>query len=73
MPFKPSFPGEVPTLGFYALDWISEFLAAPDRSEYEPYMPTDEQARFILRYYEVDPVTCRRKYRRGVVSRPKGW
>jgi hypothetical protein len=54
------------------LDWMSEVLAAPDRVEYEPFMPTSDQARFVLRLYELDPVTGRRKRRRAVYSRPKG-
>lgn len=73
MPWKPSEPGEVPTLGWYVLDWMSEYLAAPDRAGYEPFQPTPEQATFILNFYEIDPRTERRRYRRGVISRPKGW
>lgn len=73
MPWKPAHPGERPTLGWYVLDWITENLAAPDRSEYEPFIPTREQAEFLLNFYEVDPHTERRRYRRGVISRPKGW
>lgn len=73
MPWKPSYPGEAPTLGFGVLDWMMEVLATPDRAEYEPFIPTAEQARFILAYYEIDPRTGRRRYRRGVISRPKGW
>lgn len=73
MPWKPSHPGERPTLGWYVLDWITEHLAAPDRAEYEPYLPTREQAKFLLNFYELDHRTGRRRYRRGVISRPKGW
>jgi hypothetical protein len=73
MPWRPSSPGEIPTLGFYALDWIGENLAAPDRQEYEPFVPTREQAEFTLRFYELDAVTGRRKIRRGVLSRSRGW
>lgn len=73
MPWKPSRPGEVPTLGWGVLDWCMEFLAAPDKSEYVPFTPTAEQATFILNWYALDPVTGRRQYRRGVISRPKGW
>ena len=73
MPWKPGFPGERPTLGFYVLDWIEENLAAPDRQEYEPFVPTREQAEFILRFYEVDVAGKRRLIRRGVLSRPRGW
>lgn len=73
MPWRPSEPGEVPTLGWVAIDWITAFLAAPDRSEYEPFVPYPEQEDFILRFYELDPVTGRRRRRRGVISRSRGW
>lgn len=73
MPWHPSQAGEVPTLGWEVLDWITENLSAPDRGEYEPYIPTKEQARFLLQFYEINPETGRRKYRRGVISRPRGW
>lgn len=72
MPWKPEFPGEFPTLGWYVLDWVSEYLATPDRSDYEPLVLTDEQAQFVLDFYRLDPVTGRRVYRRGLWSRPKG-
>ncbi|MCP9997834.1 hypothetical protein LUX34_23100 [Streptomyces werraensis] len=49
------------------------YLAAPDRAEYEPFRLTREQAQFVLNLYAVDPVTGRRRYRRAVLSRPKGW
>lgn len=73
MPWKPSAPGEVPTLGFIAIDWITTYLAAPDRPEYEPFIPYPEQEDFLLRFYELDPKTGRRRRRRGVLSRPRGW
>jgi len=73
MPWRPSEPGELPTLGYEVLDWITAMLAAPDRTEYEPFVPTREQAEFILRFYELDPHTGKRLIRRGVISRPRGW
>lgn len=73
MPWKPSEPGERPTLGWTLLDWIVENLAAPDRIDYEPFEPTREQADFLLRFYELDPITGKRLVRRGVLSRPRGW
>ena len=73
MPWKPSTPGEVPTLGFLAIDWISTYLAAPDRPDYEPFVLYPEQEDFLLRFYELDPKTGRRRRRRGVISRPRGW
>lgn len=73
MPWRPTEPGERPSLGWYVLDWIAENLAAPDREVYEPFAPTAEQAAFILAFYELHPRTCRRLVRRGVLSRPRGW
>lgn len=73
MPWRPSRAGEVPTLGYEALDWVIAFLARPESLEYEPFIPTREQADFVLRFYELDPRTCVRKVRRGVISRPRGW
>lgn len=73
MPWIPSEPGEVPTLGWTLIDWIAEYLAAPDRPDYEPFILYPEQEDFLLRFYEIDPLTGKRRYRRGVLSRPRGW
>jgi hypothetical protein len=73
MPWKPSFEGEVPTLGFAAIDWITEMLAAPDAADYEPLVPYLEQEDFFLRWYELDVLTCRYRRHRGVLGRPRGW
>lgn len=73
MPWIPTVPGERPTLGFLVLDWIEENLAAPDRPGYVPFIPTREQAEFILALYELDPDRCRRRIRRAVLSRSRGW
>jgi hypothetical protein len=73
MPWKPAEPGEVPTLGWGVIDWITDHLAAPDRPEYEPFILYPEQEDFVLRFYELDPLTNRRRRRRGVISRPRGW
>ncbi|MCX5598447.1 terminase [Streptomyces phaeochromogenes] len=73
MPWIPPEPGAVPTLGYGVIDWISEMLAAPDRGEYEPFLLYPEQEDFVLRYYELNPRTGKRRFRRGVISRPRGW
>lgn len=73
MPWKPSEPGEVPTLGWYVLDWMGELLARPAVDEYEPFVPYREQEDFILRWYELDPVTGRFRYQRGLLGRSRGW
>lgn len=70
--WRPAHPGEVPTLGWLALDWLSEYLAAPDRPDFEPLTLTREQAQFVLNFYALDPGTGRRRVRRAVYSRPKG-
>ncbi|MCA1841084.1 MAG: hypothetical protein LC723_12300 [Actinobacteria bacterium] len=73
MPWKPSFEGEVPTLGFTLIDWYREMLATPDGEEYEPFAPYLEQEDFILNWYALDPATGKRVYTRGVLGRPRGW
>jgi len=72
-PWKPSFEGEIPTLGWAVIDWMAENLAAPDRAEYEPFILTREQAQFVIQFYAINPVTLKRSVRRGVISRPRGW
>lgn len=73
MPWRPSEPGEVPTLGWIAIDWMSENLARPETQDYEPFYVTQEQADFLVAYYRLSVDTCIRLRRRGVISRPRGW
>lgn len=85
MPWKPSEPGERPTLGWAVLDWIEENLIVPDGpTAGDPLVFTREQAEFILKLYELDPafrgpatsgrsMINGRLVRRSVLSRPKGW
>src|SRR6266704_1910690 len=73
MPWRgPRYPGELPTLGYHAIQWMQDHLAAPDRSVYQPFLLTREQAQFVLNLYVLDPYTGSRRYRRAVYSRPKG-
>lgn len=66
MPWKPSHPGEYPTLGYYVLDWWAEYLLSPDRpGQDDPFVATREQAELVLRFYRLDPVTGKRVVRRG--------
>lgn len=70
----PNEPGEFPTLGWLALDWLEEWLVVPDGPlAGEPLVLTPEQAQFVLDFYRVDLATGKRSVRRGVLSRPKGW
>lgn len=86
MPWRgPEYPGELPTLGYYVLDWLAENLIVPDGAAAgEPLLLTDEQALFVLKFYAIDPkftgpaISGRalhngRLVRRAVLSRPKGW
>lgn len=59
------------TLGWNLLNWFAEYLRSPN-GEDEPFIPTDEQARFILWWYAVD-WSGRFVYRNGVLRRMKGW
>jgi hypothetical protein len=81
----PEYPGELPTLGWYVLDWMEEFLTVPDGpAAGEPLVLTREQAAFVLQLYVVDPrfegpaiqgraLANARRIRRAILSRPKGW
>lgn len=85
MGWRPSFEGERPTLGWEALDWFEDNLVVPDGpSAGEPLVLTNEQAQFVLGFYEVDPsfegeavvgrsLRAGRMVRRAVLSRSKGW
>lgn len=86
MPWRgPEYPGELPTLGWYVLEWMAEYLIVPDGpAAGEPLVLTNEQAQFILNLYVVDPsfegpairgrqLVNARRVRRAVLSRPKGW
>lgn len=73
MGFCPQFEGDFPTLGYEVVDWIEAYLQRPDALEYAPFRLYQEQIDFIARLYALDPVTGRRIYHRGVLSRPRGW
>ncbi|WP_152353316.1 terminase [Brachybacterium subflavum] len=74
MSWKPLDGDEHPTLGWQVIDWISENLAQPDSgADPRSFVLYPEQEDFILNFYRLDPATGRRKFRRGVLSRPRGW
>jgi hypothetical protein len=74
-----------PTLGFEIGRWIEERCAIPDRDQVgEPFLLTDEQWRFLLGYYRVNPHATYDKARRrwrssltysrgGQICRPQKW
>lgn len=62
-----------PSLGWELLDWYETYLRVPSGVNYgQPLRLTDEQARFIVRWYTVD-ARGRFVYRRGASRRVKGW
>jgi hypothetical protein len=66
-------PAEDRTLGWQVLAWTRAYLLQPDGPDAgEPWVFTPEQARIVLRWYEIDD-RGRFVYRRGVIRRSKGW
>lgn len=57
MPWRgPSIPGEFPTLGHVAIEWIEDTLPIPDGPKMgQPFRFYDEQAMHVLRKYRIDP------------------
>lgn len=61
------------TLGWEILGWSAEYLRQPDGpAAGAPWNYTDEQARWLLWWYAIDP-TGRWLYRSGMLRRVKGW
>lgn len=52
----PSEQRPFPSLGWLVLDWTYAFLPSPS-DDRQPLVYTDEQARRIIEWYELDPVT----------------
>lgn len=73
MPWKPSDGDDFPSLGWTVIEQMETYLAAPDEAEYSPLQLTREQIEFLVRLYELDPVTGERVRHRAVLSRPRGW
>jgi len=72
MPWRgPSYEGEMPSLGWALLDWLSDVLPSP-RDPAAPFEFTDEQAKLLVRWYSIHPVTGEYVYRRGQSRRSKG-
>src|SRR6266545_62470 len=59
------------TRGFDVLAWSHRFLPSPSDPS-QPLVLSDEQARFVLEFYEVDE-TGVYVYRRGALEQAKGW
>jgi hypothetical protein len=71
--FVPEWDGQLCSLGYDLIDWIEAYEChGPGDVQGKPVVLDDEMATFILRAYEIDPKTGRRKIDRAVLSRPKG-
>ena len=71
----PLFEGHRLSLGYQVVDWLTEFAChGPGDVQGEPldFSVDPEAEQFIIDAYELDPVTGRRKVKRGVYSAPKG-
>jgi len=78
----PSEPGEYPTLGWAVIDWVEQNCVVPDGDRAgAPFVLTDEQARFILQHYRLEPdaevvagkASSAWRYRRSLLVRPQKW
>ncbi len=74
MPWRgPEFEGEFPSLGWGLLDFIESQLVIPDGDNAgEPFVPTVEQAEFLIRLCRVNPRTLKYVYSLGQLMWPKG-
>jgi hypothetical protein len=61
------------SLGWGVINWLASYVKTPSGTNAgSPFMPTLEQARFILWWYAVDEAGAY-SYRNGVLRRSKGW
>ncbi|KRC52137.1 hypothetical protein ASE16_03555 [Leifsonia sp. Root227] len=75
MNFQPLFEGQVPSLGYAAIDFIQDYMVhGPGDVQGEPIdLNNDaEMSDFIIECYRLNPDTGRREYDEGVLSRAKG-
>jgi hypothetical protein len=70
--WRPQYDGDFPTLGWGVLEHATAFLPSP-ADEALPWVFTDEQARRVLRFYELDPETGEFIVRRRRDEEAKGW
>lgn len=66
-------PVDFPTLGWQVIAWIESMLChGPGDVIGQPLLIDDEMALFICHAYRLDERTGRRRFRRAILSRPKG-
>ncbi len=84
MPWRgpdPENPGEFPTLGYLAAEWIEASCVIPDRDvRGRPLILTDEMIRFLLWFYRLRPDASEHEPesalwypRGGKIERPQKW
>lgn len=73
--WRPNGRDAFPSLGRHVAKQMMKLLATPDddADDPRPLRLTREQFEFLLRLYELDPVTGARVKHRAVLSRPRGW
>jgi hypothetical protein len=74
VPFKPDYPGEIPSLGWAVVDWMEEYLHVPaGEHEGDPVRFTPSQVEFYVRLFRVqEPYGLSRYYRRAARIGVKG-
>lgn len=73
--FRPLFDGQVCSLGYVVADWIRDnccYGPGDLQGQPLPNMLDDELLDFFNEAYRLDPVTGRKLYDEGILSRPKG-
>jgi phage terminase large subunit-like protein len=71
--FVPEWDGQVCSLGYDVADWIEAYQChGPGDVQGDPVVLDDEWLQFLVKAYELDPVTGRRVFREAILSRPKG-
>lgn len=74
MPFKPLYPGEIPSLGWGVVEWMEEYLRVPAKARQgQPVKFTPSQIEFFVRLFRVqEPFGLARFYRRAARIGVKG-
>lgn len=73
MPWRGPTPERpYPSLGWLFLDWTHAYLPSP-ADEKRPLVYTPEQARRIVRWFELDPDTGEYVYTELILEEAKGW
>lgn len=71
--FFPEWDGQVCSLGYDLIDWIEAYCChGPGDVQGKPVVLDHEMAAFVVRAYEINPRTGRRRVDRAMLSRPKG-